>query len=90
MSEALTSDLHMLWPECLISNLNLKWSEHLRHVTPGSAPTVPPQVLQKLGKADETRDAVFEEMLGNFNKQTVSRRTPSAIVFSFPCSGVRV
>ncbi|XP_034035251.1 myc box-dependent-interacting protein 1b isoform X3 [Thalassophryne amazonica] len=27
------------------------------------------KVLQKLGKADETRDAVFEEMLGNFNKQ---------------------
>lgn len=28
------------------------------------------KVLQKLGKADETRDAVFEEMVTNFNKQT--------------------
>ncbi|XP_041637591.1 myc box-dependent-interacting protein 1b isoform X2 [Cheilinus undulatus] len=28
------------------------------------------KVLQKLGKADETRDTVFEEMVGNFNKQT--------------------
>lgn len=28
------------------------------------------KVLQKLGKADETRDAVFEEMVANFNKQT--------------------
>uniref|UniRef100_A0A3Q0RYI6 Myc box-dependent-interacting protein 1 n=1 Tax=Amphilophus citrinellus TaxID=61819 RepID=A0A3Q0RYI6_AMPCI len=27
------------------------------------------KVLQKLGKADETRDAVFEEMVTNFNKQ---------------------
>uniref|UniRef100_A0A3B4Y7M2 Bridging integrator 1b n=1 Tax=Seriola lalandi dorsalis TaxID=1841481 RepID=A0A3B4Y7M2_SERLL len=27
------------------------------------------KVLQKLGKADETRDAAFEEMLANFNKQ---------------------
>ncbi|XP_055083953.1 myc box-dependent-interacting protein 1b [Periophthalmus magnuspinnatus] len=27
------------------------------------------KVLQKLGKADETRDAVFEEMVSNFNKQ---------------------
>ncbi|XP_077581377.1 myc box-dependent-interacting protein 1b isoform X9 [Stigmatopora nigra] len=27
------------------------------------------KVLQKLGKADETRDAVFEEMVANFNKQ---------------------
>uniref|UniRef100_A0AAV2LEU8 Myc box-dependent-interacting protein 1 n=1 Tax=Knipowitschia caucasica TaxID=637954 RepID=A0AAV2LEU8_KNICA len=26
-------------------------------------------VLQKLGKADETRDVVFEEMVSNFNKQ---------------------
>lgn len=30
------------------------------------------QVLQKLGKADETRDAAFEEMVANFNKQMVS------------------
>uniref|UniRef100_A0A3B4B5Y5 Uncharacterized protein n=1 Tax=Periophthalmus magnuspinnatus TaxID=409849 RepID=A0A3B4B5Y5_9GOBI len=29
------------------------------------------KVLQKLGKADETRDAVFEEMVSNFNKQMV-------------------
>ncbi|XP_038571027.1 myc box-dependent-interacting protein 1b isoform X4 [Micropterus salmoides] len=28
-----------------------------------------PSVLQKLGKADETRDAAFEEMVANFNKQ---------------------
>ncbi|XP_062270472.1 myc box-dependent-interacting protein 1b [Scomber scombrus] len=28
------------------------------------------KVLQKLGKADETRDVVFEEMVANFNKQT--------------------
>uniref|UniRef100_A0A3Q2ZTW9 Myc box-dependent-interacting protein 1 n=1 Tax=Kryptolebias marmoratus TaxID=37003 RepID=A0A3Q2ZTW9_KRYMA len=28
------------------------------------------QVLQKLGKADETRDAAFEELVTNFNKQT--------------------
>ncbi|XP_061535446.1 myc box-dependent-interacting protein 1b isoform X2 [Phycodurus eques] len=27
------------------------------------------KVLQKLGKADETRDVVFEEMVSNFNKQ---------------------
>ncbi|XP_065808275.1 myc box-dependent-interacting protein 1b isoform X10 [Labrus bergylta] len=27
------------------------------------------KVLQKLGKADETRDTVFEEMVANFNKQ---------------------
>ncbi|XP_027147401.1 myc box-dependent-interacting protein 1b isoform X2 [Larimichthys crocea] len=27
------------------------------------------KVLQKLGKADETRDAAFEEMVANFNKQ---------------------
>lgn len=31
------------------------------------------QVLQKLGKADETRDVVFEEMVAKFNKQMVSR-----------------
>ncbi|KAK7877682.1 hypothetical protein WMY93_031601 [Mugilogobius chulae] len=29
----------------------------------------PGLVLQKLGKADETRDVVFEEMVTNFNKQ---------------------
>ncbi|XP_053272986.1 myc box-dependent-interacting protein 1b isoform X1 [Pleuronectes platessa] len=29
------------------------------------------KVLQKLGKADETRDAAFEEMVTNFNKQMV-------------------
>ncbi|CAB1417521.1 unnamed protein product [Pleuronectes platessa] len=29
------------------------------------------KVLQKLGKADETRDAAFEEMVSNFNKQMV-------------------
>lgn len=29
------------------------------------------QVMQKLGKADETRDAAFEEMVANFNKQMV-------------------
>uniref|UniRef100_A0A3P8UML6 Myc box-dependent-interacting protein 1 n=1 Tax=Cynoglossus semilaevis TaxID=244447 RepID=A0A3P8UML6_CYNSE len=28
------------------------------------------KVLQKLGKADETRDAAFEEMVAKFNKQT--------------------
>jgi len=33
----------------------------------------PLQVMQKLGKADETRDAAFEEMVANFNKQMVSR-----------------
>ncbi|XP_019747109.1 myc box-dependent-interacting protein 1b isoform X3 [Hippocampus comes] len=27
------------------------------------------KVLQKLGKADETRDVIFEEMVANFNKQ---------------------
>ncbi|XP_036946981.1 myc box-dependent-interacting protein 1b isoform X5 [Acanthopagrus latus] len=27
------------------------------------------KVMQKLGKADETRDAAFEEMVSNFNKQ---------------------
>lgn len=27
--------------------------------------------MQKLGKADETRDAAFEEMVSNFNKQMV-------------------
>lgn len=31
------------------------------------------QVLQKLGKADETKDAAFEEGVINFNKQYVSR-----------------
>lgn len=31
--------------------------------------------MQKLGKADETRDAAFEEMVANFNKQTVSSRS---------------
>lgn len=31
----------------------------------------PLQVLQKLGKADETRDVAFEEMVANFNKQMV-------------------
>uniref|UniRef100_A0A7N9B1Y4 Myc box-dependent-interacting protein 1 n=1 Tax=Mastacembelus armatus TaxID=205130 RepID=A0A7N9B1Y4_9TELE len=30
------------------------------------------KVLQKLGKADETRDAAFEEMVTNFNKQMVN------------------
>lgn len=30
------------------------------------------QVLQKLGKADETKDAAFEEGVINFNKQYVS------------------
>lgn len=30
------------------------------------------QVLQKLGKADETKDAAFEEWVINFNKQYVS------------------
>uniref|UniRef100_A0A667XTL3 Myc box-dependent-interacting protein 1 n=1 Tax=Myripristis murdjan TaxID=586833 RepID=A0A667XTL3_9TELE len=30
------------------------------------------KVMQKLGKADETRDTVFEEMVANFNKQMVS------------------
>ncbi|CAL8397944.1 unnamed protein product [Boreogadus saida] len=29
------------------------------------------KVLQKLGKADETRDAAFEETVGSFNKQMV-------------------
>ncbi|XP_075870624.1 myc box-dependent-interacting protein 1b isoform X3 [Nelusetta ayraudi] len=29
------------------------------------------KVMQKLGKADETRDAAFEEMVANFNKQTM-------------------
>lgn len=33
------------------------------------------QVLQKLGKADETKDAAFEEGVINFNKQYVSRAT---------------
>uniref|UniRef100_A0A7N8XTV0 Myc box-dependent-interacting protein 1 n=1 Tax=Mastacembelus armatus TaxID=205130 RepID=A0A7N8XTV0_9TELE len=33
------------------------------------------KVLQKLGKADETRDAAFEEMVTNFNKQMVSNGT---------------
>lgn len=31
------------------------------------------QVLQKLGKADETKDVAFEEGVINFNKQYVSR-----------------
>lgn len=30
------------------------------------------QVLQKLGKADETKDVAFEEGVINFNKQLVS------------------
>lgn len=30
------------------------------------------QVLQKLGKADETKDLAFEEGVINFNKQLVS------------------
>lgn len=30
------------------------------------------QVLQKLGKADETKDVAFEEGVINFNKQYVS------------------
>lgn len=38
-------------------------------LAPLSSPFV--QVLQKLGKADETRDAAFEEMVANFNKQMV-------------------
>lgn len=33
---------------------------------------LPLQVLQKLGKADETRDSAFEELVANFNKQMVS------------------
>lgn len=36
-----------------------------------SLPVYRLQVLQKLGKADETRDAAFEEMVANFNKQMV-------------------
>lgn len=39
------------------------------------------QVMQKLGKADETRDAAFEEMVANFNKQTVSSR----VIFPTQC-----
>lgn len=30
------------------------------------------QVLQKLGKADETKDEQFEQCVQNFNKQLVS------------------
>lgn len=30
-----------------------------------------PQVLQKLGKADETKDEQFEQCVQNFNKQLV-------------------
>ena len=41
---------------------------------------LPLQVLQKLGKADETRDAAFEEMVANFNKQMVRSRPPPSPV----------
>lgn len=33
---------------------------------------LPWQVLQKLGKADETKDEQFEQCVQNFNKQLVS------------------
>lgn len=39
------------------------------------------KVLQKLGKADETKDVAFEEGVINFNKQYVSRSVGSD---SFP------
>lgn len=41
------------------------------------------QVLQKLGKADETKDLAFEEGVINFNKQLVS-----LILFVFNLEGV--
>uniref|UniRef100_A0A3Q2PGH4 Myc box-dependent-interacting protein 1 n=1 Tax=Fundulus heteroclitus TaxID=8078 RepID=A0A3Q2PGH4_FUNHE len=34
------------------------------------------KVLQKLGKADETRDTAFEELVASFNKQMVSNSAP--------------
>lgn len=52
--------------------------------------SLPVQVMQKLGKADETRDAAFEEMVANFNKQTVSSssssslKEPFLIIMHFP------
>lgn len=47
----------------------------------------PSQVLQKLGKADETRDAAFEEMVANFNKQMVG--TLFEFLIGFCCSEPR-
>lgn len=38
------------------------------------------QVMQKLGKADETRDAAFEEMVSNFNKQMVGKVSVNQIL----------
>lgn len=38
------------------------------------------QVMQKLGKADETRDAAFEEMVSNFNKQMVGNISVNQIL----------
>lgn len=38
------------------------------------------QVMQKLGKADETRDAAFEEMVSNFNKQMVGNVSVNQIL----------
>ncbi len=31
-----------------------------------------PQVLQKMGKSDQTKDEVFQDFVNNFNKQYVS------------------
>lgn len=43
-------------------------------LNPSSSSSSSPQVLQKLGKADETRDTAFEELVTNFNKQMVRSR----------------
>lgn len=38
-----------------------------------SSPVLHLQVLQKLGKADETKDEQFEEYVQNFKRQEVRR-----------------
>ena len=52
------------------------------------------QMMQKLGKSDQTRDDVFEEFVNNFNKQNV-RQNNSVSLPPFMCcyiffSGMRL
>ena len=42
------------------------------------------QMMQKLGKSDQTRDDVFEEFVNNFNKQNVSFIFPPPLPLSPP------
>lgn len=42
------------------------------------------QVMQKLGKADETKDLAFEEGVINFNKQLVRNHNSLHNIISFP------